>query len=219
MNITVSCRDSNELNPLVKVMLELALADIRSQGINPLVVETYRQKERQKYLYCQGRTVDQCTAKGIDKAFAQKNCNPKAGQVTWTLDSVHIHRKAVDVVPQRIINGKMTAIWNSKDKETRAIIATMTRYGFESGANWTTNPDSPHFQVKGDFAELFYAGHTTTYVTKAVQTALNKKVNAGLVVDGVWGAKTTAAVNKFRNVNSWNSNGKLGVIALRKLLG
>ncbi|MFV0341865.1 MAG: M15 family metallopeptidase [Anaerocolumna sp.] len=218
MNIKETCRDLKELNPLAKVMLELALADIKSQGINPLVVETYRPKERQSYLYCQGRTVAQCTAKGISKTFAEKYCNPKAAQVTWTLNSVHISRKAVDVVPQRIISGKMTAIWNSQDKQTKAIINTMTKYGFEPGANWKNSPDSPHFQVDGNFTTTFYKGHTTQYVTMAVQIALNKKIGAGLATDGLWGDKTTVAVNKFRTLYKWNQNGKLGAIALKKLL-
>jgi peptidoglycan L-alanyl-D-glutamate endopeptidase CwlK len=59
MDITKVCKDLNELNPLVKVMLELALDDIRRQGTNPLVVETYRPQERQNYLYCQGRTTSE----------------------------------------------------------------------------------------------------------------------------------------------------------------
>ena len=151
MNIKETCRDLNELNPLVRVALELALIDIRKQGINPLVGETFRPAERQKYLYCQGRTILECIAQGISKTFAAAYTAPKAQKVTWTLDSIHIQRKAVDVVPQRVINGKMTAIWNSQDIETRAIINTMAKYGFEPGANWKTNPDSPHFQVKGDF--------------------------------------------------------------------
>jgi peptidoglycan L-alanyl-D-glutamate endopeptidase CwlK len=218
MNIKETCRDLKELNPLVKVMLELALADIKSQGINPLVVETYRSQERQNYLYCQGRSAAQCATKGISKTFAEKYCNPKATQVTWTLNSIHIQRKAVDVVPQRKISGKMTAIWNSQDKETKAIINTIAKYGFEPGANWATNADSPHFQVKGDYTDLFLQGHTTPYVTMAVQIALNRKIGAGLVTDGAWGAKTTAAVNKFRLQNKWSQNGKLGAIALEKLI-
>lgn len=218
MNIKETCRDLNELNPLVKVILELALIDIRKQGINPLVVETYRPAERQKYLYCQGRTVSECTAAGITQTIATAYSNPKAAKVTWTLNSIHIQRKAVDVVPQRKINGKLTAIWNDQDKETKAIINTMARYGFEPGANWSSNPDSPHFQVKGDFTDLLLSGHTTPYVTMAVQIALNRKIGAGLTTDGDWGSKTTAAINKFRQVNKWSANGKLGVTAFKKLL-
>lgn len=217
-NLIDQCRDIKQLNPLVQVMLNLALADIKNQGINPLVVETYRPVERHQYLYCQGRTVEECLKVGIPYAFARAYCNPKAIKVTWTMNSIHIQRKAVDVVPQRVINGKLTAIWNSQDKQTKAIIATMLKYGFEPGANWKTNKDSPHFQVKGDFTKTFYAGHTTFYVTMAVQIALNRKIGANLTTDGAWGAKTTAAVNSFRKKQGWLQNGKLGAIALKKLL-
>lgn len=223
MSNTDQCRDIKELNPLVQVMLNLALEDIKRQGINPLVVETYRTLERQYYIACKGRTVEQAVAYGVPKTKAvayvaqlkaEKNTEPPR---TWTVKSIHIQRKAVDVVPQRLVNGKMKDIWDSQDKETKAIITTMLKYGFEPGANWKDNPDSPHFQVKGDFDNLFYAGHTTYYVTMAVQIALIKKIGAGLITDGIWGDKTTAAVNKFRAQNLWIQNGKLGATALKKL--
>lgn len=217
-NLIDQCRDIKQLNPLVQVMALLALADIKNQGVNLLVVETYRPVERQQYLYCQGRTIAECVSAGINKSFATAYSNPKAAKVTWTMNSIHIQRKAVDVVPQRLANGKMTAIWNSQDKETKAIIATMLKYGFEPGANWKSSPDSPHFQVKGDFTDTFYMGHTTSYVTMAVQIALNKKTGAGLTKDGAWGAKTTASVNAFRKKQGWEQNGKLGATALKKLL-
>lgn len=218
MNIKEACRDQSELNSLVKVMLLLALADIRKQGVDPLVVETWRPQERQNYLYCHHRTVEQCVASGISKSFAQKYCDLSAIKETSTLNSIHTLHKAVDMVPQRIIDGKMTAIWNSRDKQTKIIIATMLKFGFEPGANWTTFPDSPHFQVDGDFTDLFYSGHTTYYVTMAIQIALNKKIDAGLTTDGKWGDKTTAAVNLFRKKYKWSANGKLGATALKKLL-
>jgi peptidoglycan L-alanyl-D-glutamate endopeptidase CwlK len=199
-------------------MLNLALDEIKGQGINPLVVETYRPVERQQYLYCQGRSIMECIAAGISKAFATAYSAPRAVKVTWTMNSIHIQHKAVDVVPQRVVDGNLTAIWNSQDKQTKAIVATMLKYGFEPGANWKTNKDSPHFQVKGDFTKTFYSGHTTFYVTMAVQIALNKKMGANLTTDGAWGAKTTAAVNTFRKKQGWLQNGKLGAIALKKLL-
>lgn len=214
VNIPERCNDLKELNKLVKAMLEPALKDIRSQGVNPLVVETYRTQQRQDYLYCQGRTIAEATAKGINKSFAEAYCNIKAGKVTWTLNSVHKSRKAVDVVPQRIVNGKMTAIWNTKDPQTQIIIKTMQKYGFEAGANWVTNPDSPHFQVKGDFTSVFKKGRTTIYVTRAIQKAL------GIVADGIWGNKTTEAVNKFRKTMGYKNttSGQLGVKAFADLM-
>lgn len=212
------CNDLKELNKLVRVMLELALSEIKEQGVNPLVVETYRPQERQNYLYCQGRTIAECTAKGISTSFAKAYCNPKAGKVTWTLNSVHKSRKAVDVVPQRKVNGKMTAIWNTKDPQTQIIIRTMQKYGFEAGANWTTTPDSPHFQVKADFTNIFDGKHNTSFVTKAIQDKLNERECNDLDVDGKWGSATTAAVNRFRRCMNYKTQlGQIGAEAFKAL--
>jgi len=156
------------------------------------VIETLRSQERQNYLYCQGRTIAECVSKGINSTFAKAYCNPSADKVTWTLNSVHKSRKAVDVVPQRLKNKLMIAIWNSNDAQTRIIIKAMQKYGFEAGANWSTSVDSPHFQVKGNFENVFDADHNTFYVTKAIQKALKVKE------DGEWGPVTTAAVNAWR---------------------
>lgn len=217
-SIIESCRDLGELNVLVKAMLELALEDIKKQGVNPLVVETYRPQERQNHLYCQGRTIAECTVKGINTTFANAYCNPKASKITWTLNSVHNSRKAVDVVPQRVVNGKITAIWNTKDPQTQIIIKTMQKYGFEAGANWTTTPDSPHFQVKGDFTNIFTQEYNTTYVTLAIQKALNRKINAKLEEDGEWDKKTTEAVIAFRTKMKYKQKvGMLGAGALKEL--
>lgn len=211
---TEQCRDTKKLNALVRVQLNLALADLREQGVNPLVVETIRTKERQYYLYGQGRTAAECKLKGVPTKYAK----PSAKKVTWTLNSIHITGFAVDVVPQRKVNGKMTAIWNVKDKDTIKIISTMIRYGFEAGANWSSNPDSPHFQVKGVSGAAYSQTNTNTMVTTAIQMALNEVINADLVVDGIWGAKTTAAVNEFRRRNGWKQSGVLGKKAVKKLL-
>ena len=50
VNIKSSTRDTKELNPLVRVMLDEALDKIKSKKISPLIVETYRPKLRQYYL-------------------------------------------------------------------------------------------------------------------------------------------------------------------------
>jgi len=213
------CSDLKELNKMVRTMLELAIADIKSQGVNPLVVETYRQQQRQNYLYCQGRTIYEAVIKGINNAFATAYCSPKSGKITWTLNSVHKSRKAVDVVPQRLVNGKMVAIWNTKDPQTQIIIRTMQKYGFEAGANWTSSPDSPHFQVKGDFTTVFDAKHTTPYVTRAIQTKLNELKCNNLTVNGIWTPATTEAVNVFRKCMGYKTaNGQLGAEAFKELM-
>lgn len=214
MAVTDQCRDSGKLNVLVQVMLAAALKKIKAAGVTPLIVETYRSKERQYYLYGQGRTVAQCIAAGVPAAKAKKYAKPGAKQCTWTLNSIHIQKKAVDVIPMR--NGK--AIWNAKDKDTKVIIDIMQRYGFEAGANWKTSPDSPHFQVKGISGKVFSQENNTFYVTFTIQRALK---NLGFYtgkIDGVWWTGTTKAVNKFRKAQGWLQTGKIGKTALRRLL-
>lgn len=201
MGNTDQCRDITELNPLCQILLNKALEEIKTEGINPLVVETYRSQVRQNYLFSQGRTLP-------------------GKKVTWTQVSIHTKRNAVDIVPQRVISGKMTVIWNANDKESKKVISTMMRYGFEAGANWTTSPDSPHFQIKNvsASAQSYSVTNTNTYITKMIQKALNEKIQINLTVDGKWGSNTTKAVNKFRAIFGWKQDGKVGVETLKKLI-
>jgi len=202
LNITEACRDMKELNILCRTLLTLALDEIEKNNITPLVVETYRSQARQKYLYAQGRTIS-------------------GNKVTWTLNSIHTLKNAVDLIPQRKINGKMTAIWNSNDKETKKIIDIMGKYGWECGANWSNSVDSPHFQIKNVSTNgtTYSAKNNNEFITKVIQKALNEKLGIHLIVDGKWGSLTTTAVNDFRVKNKWRKNGQLGNIALEKLLG
>lgn len=214
MAVTDQCRDKKKLNALVQIMLAAALKEIRKKGVNPLVVETYRSKERQYYLYGQGRTISQCMSAGVPADKAKKYAKPVAKKVTWTLNSIHIQKKAVDVIPER--SGK--AIWNANDKDTKKIIEIMQKYGFEAGANWKSSPDSPHYQVKSTFSTVFTKEKNTLYVTKAIQTALKKLGFYKGEIDGVWRDKTTKAVNAFRKSKRWLQNGKVGKATLKKLL-
>lgn len=216
VNVTSSTRDINELNPLVQVMLNAALDKIKKKSINPLVVETYRPKERQYYLYGQGRSVSVCVGAGMPKLYAQKYAR-SGNKVTWTLNSIHIKRCAVDLIPQR--NGK--AIWNSNDKETKQIVSIMESVGFEAGANWASSPDSPHFQVKGisTTKKTFSKSNTTKFVTKMIQCQLKKAgYYKDYTIDGDWGKGTDNAIKQWRKSCGWSSNATIGTKALKKLL-
>lgn len=185
MNEPLQIRDINKLNGVVKELLTMALDEMRKCGVTPLVVETLRTKERQYWLYGQGRTAFQLIKKGVPIKYAHK------GQiVTQTTNSIHLSGCAVDVVPMR--NGK--AIWDANDKDTKKIVAIMSLYGFEAGANWTNFKDSPHFQIKLPYSTYnsVSQNNTTSYLTKAIQRRL------GVKDDGVWGPNTTAAVERFR---------------------
>lgn len=214
-SLTERNSDVNDLNKLVKAMLSLALADIKKAGVSVVVYETYRSQSRQDYLYCQGRTVKECIKVGIRKEFAMKYSSPEKKECTWTVNSQHIQRKAVDLVPK--INGKLT--WSHTAHEQLTIVNIMASYGFECGTNWVKNRDSCHYQVKGDFGNIFNEKHNTIYVTKVIQNALNKKMNAGLVVDGSWGKKTTDAVNAFRRAQGYRTAfGQIGAKAFTALM-
>lgn len=216
VNVKSSTRDIKELNPLVQVMLNTALTKIKNKKITPLVVETYRPLERQYYLYGQGRSVSTCVGAGVPKKYAQKYAR-SGSKVTWTLNSIHIKRCAVDLIPQR--NGK--AIWNSNDSQTKQIISIMESVGFEAGANWSSSPDSPHFQVKGIKVngKCFTKSNNNKYVTKVIQKQLKK---AGFykdyTIDGNWGTATDNAIKKWKKSLGWTVSKKIGTTALKKLL-
>lgn len=188
MNEPLQCRDINKLNGVVKELLIMALDEIRRCGVTPLVVETLRTKERQYWLYGQGRTAFQLLKKGVPVKYAHKG-----HIVTQTLNSIHLSGCAVDVVPMR--NGK--AVWDANDKDTKKIVAIMNLYGFEAGANWTNFKDSPHFQIKLPSPQYnsVSQNNTTPYLTKVIQRALGF---SGKDIDGIWGFKTNEAVDKFR---------------------
>ena len=228
---TTVVNDPDELNPLVKVLYTAAIEEIKSKGITPLTVETYRSKKRQYYLYCQGRTASVAINAGVPSSIANKYCPTlkNKSKVTWTLNSIHIERKAVDIIAQRLVKGKKTAIWDNTDSENKKIVKIMTKYGFEAGANWTSNPDSAHFQIKGKFTSTFKKGYTNSYITKMIQKALNNievddkgtpLLKTKLIEDGDWGDKTTKAVNAFRKFKKYSntSNGTLGKKALKDLI-
>lgn len=216
VSVKSSTRDIKELNPLVQIMLNTALSKIKNKKITPLVVETYRPLERQYYLYGQGRSVSTCVGAGVPKKYAQKYAR-SGNKVTWTLNSIHIKRCAVDLIPQR--NGK--AIWDSKDKQTKQIISIMESVGFEAGANWNSSPDSPHFQVKGISVKgkCFTRANNNKYITKLIQKQLKK---AGFYkeyeIDGNWKTATDNEIKKWKKSLGWKANKKIGTTALKKLL-
>lgn len=139
MSVTKPITSLNELNPVVKKQAELFLQKCKEQGLNIKITETYRSQERQNYLYCQGRTVAQATAKGITNSFAQKYCKPSAKQVTWTLNSNHTGKKAFDIC-QNIIGKEYD---ESVLKKAGAIAKTV---GLDWGGDWTSNTDMPHME-------------------------------------------------------------------------
>ena len=220
-SVTNTTRDLTELHPLVEAMLIKALAKIKLAGIEPLIVETYRPKERQYYLYGKGRTESICRGAGMPSDKAKMYAKPNDTKCTWTLDSIHIQRRAVDLIPQvKNSKGNYEAIWNSNDPKTKKIISIMQSVGFEPGANWKNSPDSPHFQVAGisNIKKEFSKNNTNKFVTTAIQKALKKKgFYDGYEVDGIWGKATDNAIKKWKKSQGWSQKACIGTRAINKL--
>ncbi|MGL4738147.1 MAG: M15 family metallopeptidase [Cellulosilyticaceae bacterium] len=119
-----ACRDLNELHPKVKELAEKLIAACEQEGIKIGVSETYRTKERQDYLYEQGRTRPGnivTYAKGSD------------------MRSYHQWRLAFDVYQN--VKGRE---YDSAVLKRIGIIGM--KLGLEWGGSWSGFKDTPHFQ-------------------------------------------------------------------------
>ena len=117
-----------------------------------MVVEGVRSKEQCYINYGKGRTVAQCTAKGVPAQYAQ----PKLAKVTWLnnpLSSKHVTGKAVDLVPYPVDWNDLTKF----DQVAKAMFAAADELGVSIrwGADWDNDGnyrekgeyDSPHFEL------------------------------------------------------------------------
>lgn len=147
-------RDINELDPNFKEKVMKFLSHAHHAGYSIFITEGYRSQERQNELYAQGRT--------------------KPGNiVTWTLNSVHTQRKAIDIA------------WNHPElypsdldlwKEVGKIASV---YGIDWGYDlW--GKDLPHFQDNGiplDDSEEFNSYKMTEEQKQAVELAIYASKN------------------------------------------
>lgn len=117
-------RDMNELHPKVKELAEKLIEACRKQGINIGISETYRTKERQDYLYAQGRT-----RPGNIVTYVRGS----------DMRSYHQWRLAFDVY----INKKGDEYNSTLLKKVGDI---GTNLGLEWGGSWSGFKDTPHFQ-------------------------------------------------------------------------
>ena len=112
-----------ELNEKTQEACILFLRIAEEEGLQVKITETYRTKERQEYLYAQGRT--------------------REGKiVTWTLNSKHMDRNAFDIA-------KNEKGHEYDDLEFfRKVAEIGERIGLEAGYYWTNGQqDMPHFQM------------------------------------------------------------------------
>ena len=128
------------VNPSLVKVVERAI-ELTEQDF--LVLEGVRSKEQCYINYGKGRTVAQCSAKGVPIKYAQ----PNLSKVTWLnnpLASKHVTGNAVDLVPYPID-------WNTISKFTtisKAMKQAAKELGvdLEWGGDWTKK-DYPHFEL------------------------------------------------------------------------
>ncbi|WP_432663873.1 M15 family metallopeptidase [Wukongibacter baidiensis] len=120
-------KDLDRLHSYVGALAGELIRKSKENGVEIIVTETFRTKERQQELYNQGRTTP-----------GQIVTNAKPG------DSIHNYGLAFDIVP--VEKGK--ALWDRYDlfKKVGAIGVAL---GLEWGGNWRSFKDYPHFQWTG----------------------------------------------------------------------
>jgi peptidoglycan L-alanyl-D-glutamate endopeptidase CwlK len=124
----INSRSLDDLLPQVRERVQAFLDACKVQGIDLLVISTFRDAESQNALYLQGRA-------NPGKVVT----NAQAGQ------SFHNYRCAVDVVPIR--DGKL--VWDAKDAVWQAIGKIGKDQGLEWAGDWKRFKELAHFQYTG----------------------------------------------------------------------
>ena len=117
--VTTANRDIEELNEPFRSNVKKALKELP----NIIVTETYRSQERQAYLYTFGRSGD--------------NINKK--KVTWTLNSQHKSRLAIDVCFRTNPN------YPNEEAAWRPVADVFNKHNITWGFD-SWGKDKPHFQ-------------------------------------------------------------------------
>lgn len=96
-------QDTASLTPEFRIKVELLFKKLREAGINNAYIwESRRTQERQYELFWQGRTVATLKKYWVPTQYA------KPGKiVTWTLDSMHLKGRAIDIVFNTSIDPKI----------------------------------------------------------------------------------------------------------------
>ena len=126
-------RDLSKGHPLLQDRWPTLLRLLTGQGFMMMVNEVYRPEERQQWLYAQGRTAEQCVAKGIRADWARPG---KIVTNAWSAaTSAHGYTlmgepaaAALDVVPV----GPDSKPW-SADDPWDAFVGLLSRIGPQVG--------------------------------------------------------------------------------------
>lgn len=126
---TNRCDDIKELHPYVRELAEKLITECKKQGINVKIIDTFRSKERQDYLYGQGR-------KNVPYARPGNIVTNAKGS---DMSSYHNWRLAFDVIHNKSGDEYNTSVLNK-------VGPIGEKLGLEWGGRWTKMTDRPHFQ-------------------------------------------------------------------------
>lgn len=182
---------------------------LAAEGIYICVAQGYRSQADQNALYAIGRTKS-----------GKIVTNARGGQ------SNHNYGVAVDLCLYSA-DGK-TVSWQTGGPFSK-VVAAMKAEGFKWGGDWRSFKDNPHFElydvvggekIPGQAAAVAVAAKPAaskaSVAVKEYQTLLNK-FGYKLVVDGLTGPKTTAAVKDFQAKHKLAIDGIVGPKTLAAL--
>lgn len=116
-------RDLDKLAPRFRARVEQLVERLQEAGQEPWVFETFRTRERQEWLYAQGRT-----RPGAIVTRARDHTR------SW-----HGFGLAVDIIDRKRLWDAMPVFWRLLGEHSRAL-------GLVWGGDWESFPDRPHVQ-------------------------------------------------------------------------
>jgi hypothetical protein len=134
-----------ELDSAVMLQFKTFLDEADAAGIKYSITEARRTMLTQICYFLGGRGMSTADINVCRKAAGLYLwADSENRKITWSLDSLHIRGRAMDIVP---IDDKGKS--NYKDAETYKKLAEIAgRHGIEWGGNWPGDKrDGPHFQI------------------------------------------------------------------------
>ena len=156
------CRDTKELSQQAQIACRLFMKECERKGINIFITETYRSRERQAQLYAQGRT-------------------SPGNQVTWTMNSRHMSRRAWDIAC-----GRPNSLYDVNVLAKAGEVAK--GLGITWGGIWSP-PDRPHFEIPANWKYNKEVEDLTEAETRKIIREEIKKAMQGSGVTSEWARK------------------------------
>jgi peptidoglycan L-alanyl-D-glutamate endopeptidase CwlK len=121
---------------LARLIRQLA-ASLAAESVYVRVVQGMRSWDAQNVLYAQGRSVPGSIVTNVQGGY-----------------SYHNFGMAVDLVPSEFAPDQpYNPDWNPQHPTWKTMETAGVALGLDSGAEWRTFPDAPHFQLTNQFPE------------------------------------------------------------------